>query len=291
MRPFNSGGLDLGPPNTLCTTKIITAPVPSVVLKSDDLESAIPSFMTKDWIVSMSNKVQAEIDAVAVAKAVHAVNVSDSLRPVDRDRALRALRRQLKAWVDSLPPERNYSRTRRNFQEDLERDPGYGTVLIRDIDGLRLAPLSKKDGFSHRSSIDTMLAAIAASPYRDVATAQLALHVGVVDAAIAAMSLGKNRNLAEAALGRLQLLRLSLGEEVCVRIIQSIRSVGPSYESVLHPVLLSWVCKQATEYAIITAIDRATVSVHEWDYILDCWMRACVSAVVADGLFPMLSHY
>lgn len=101
-KSFLDGGLDLGHPLTLAVRTIATAPLPTLLPESEELEAAVGSEMTDDWIRVISDKVKEAFDAPAVADCVHASNIKDSLRPEDRVVSLRALEKQLKIGRDRI---------------------------------------------------------------------------------------------------------------------------------------------------------------------------------------------
>ncbi|GAB0089599.1 hypothetical protein DMENIID0001_041690 [Sergentomyia squamirostris] len=94
MKPFSKGGLDLGPPLTVGHAEVTTRPLPAPIPVTKRLEAAFPTYMTDDWIKHVSSKIKDNIDAAKLAKAIHAVNMNDSMTSKDRQLSMRRLEKE-----------------------------------------------------------------------------------------------------------------------------------------------------------------------------------------------------
>lgn len=290
--PYTKGGLDLGPPNTIHIGGVEIPSLPAPVLHTAALELAVARNMSHDWVVEISKKVRKPFDAERVEKALHATNVSDSLRPVDRLQTMRLLEREMKLWREKVKkiPSKKYGN--RGLKENVASTTHLGGVLMqRKMEWAEMFVRGEGLPKTNVSIVDALVKGIGATPFRDLSSAKLGLHLNTIQAARAALALAPDSMAARAAGGWLTSLETMLGAEVTAAILEGTRGSGPSYESWLHPIVLSWVTKTATNWAIFDAIDRGTRTRHEWDIVLDEWVTTvCEYAIATTGLVDW-SHY
>lgn len=287
-KSFLYGGLDLGPPLTMSESALSTASIPQMRVGSKELERTVDTKMTDDWIQVMSESVGSVFDAPAVAEVVHASNVADSLRLEDRMASLRVLERELKVWKDRLICTRG-TRSRAAF-DAFFNSYHYCVPVANDLDMLA-GVLCRKSGFNTRTDVDAMFAAISSSPFRDISTAMRALKVGVIDAAIVCIDMCTSSSLRTQALFLLVQVRQRCSDEILTRILNGIRLGGSSFECLYHPIILSWLQKQALQLAITKAMADGVSNTLEWDSLLVHWNKVVLNVA---KLYPVLSdasHY
>nr|QHA33708.1 RdRp [Atrato virus] len=260
MKSFLDGGLDLGAPMTMATPSVSTKPLPAPVPHTDELAGAIKSNMSHDWIITVSKALQSPFDAPKLESLLHHANVSDSLRPIDRQRTMRRLEKDLKLWRDqvaSVPHALEGGRCPLVLSE--------GGMASAKVMGERLMYSLKclleveMEPGKPLNIVDTLIAGIAASPLRDLSSAKAALGVSTLEAARECLQLASDKVIARKAALWLNSLVIALGEEITVCILDGIRGVGVSFEALLHPVILSLISKRATDYAILCSWRHAAL--------------------------------
>nr|UUV42412.1 MAG: putative RNA dependent RNA polymerase [Enontekio totivirus 5] len=291
-KAFKYGGLDLGPPGTAPEGGVITQPLPAPVPATKALEEAIPKFMSHDWIVEVSKAVRSPIDSASLEAALHAANVTDSLRLADRLLSMRRLEKELKLWwegVERLPGE--WRGKRSALELYVSRDIPVVEVAARLDHALLCYEIVGREPGMPLNIVDTLMSGIAASPLRDVASAKMALGLSTLSAARECLKLASGRPISRKASLWLESLVVSLGEEITSSILDGMRGVGISYESLLHPIVLSLICKRATDCAILSAPPSAVVSRQAWDAWLEKWMSSLVSQMISEHHLEEWSHY
>lgn len=295
---YRDGGLDLGPPGTSAIRSTKLPPIPSMCIRTNEMASMVPSNMSRDWIEHISSRVSGPFDAKAVEMIIHNANVSDSLRPIDRQRSLKHLIKALDEWHVKFKNALELSsvaRPRRRRDQLVFEESRFkrlaGVLLERKMQILRNVPDNFTDLHETPGVVASILAGVAASPFRDISTACLALKCGTFDAIKQCFSLAKPSSTVETAKGWVYMLTTMLNRDVAVRIVQGIRGLGPSFESLLHPIIHSWATHTATDFAIFSSLNMGVRNTQEWDALLAEWQHAVVSYLVEDGTVVDLSHY
>uniref|UniRef100_A0A182SCS5 Uncharacterized protein n=1 Tax=Anopheles maculatus TaxID=74869 RepID=A0A182SCS5_9DIPT len=180
VKDYLKGGLDLGPPMTMAFGGVATQPIPAPVPATQALEKAIPRHMTNDWVAEVSKSIGGAFDAPALAEALHAGNVADSLRPIDRMMSMRRLEKEIKEWkgkIGSLSGQAMGTRVALALRgaEDIPAKQ-IGERLNHTI-----VCYMKSGAEAGRAVaiVDTLMAGIATSPLRDVASARMALKMSI----------------------------------------------------------------------------------------------------------------
>lgn len=294
-KSYAEGGLDLGPPMTLPThNNLSTAAVPAPISYTKELAGVVPRNMSHDWIKVISEQVQDKFDASKLEDALHDSNVSDSLRTCDRLKTMRTLEKELKLWNEKIKKTQKNRKqaVRRQFTIDENLNSHIALMLTDKMYGqLESIIASGNDKRVNQNIVATLTAGIAMSPFRDLSSAKLALGLSNIDSARECLKLAGFNNTTRKASGWLENLIRALGPDVTTCILQGIRGVGPSYESMLHPVVLSWLCKRATDYAIMDAITYSIRDVGEWQLLLDDWMTKIVMCMISRHSLDKWSHY
>lgn len=302
QKSFRLGGLDLGPPMTFAVGGTATAPVPAPILPTDRLASQIPSKMAHDWVIKASNEVKEDFDSKALEAKLHASNVSDSLQDVDRRVMIHRMEKDLAVWnrrisqrnSPSAMGQLGSSQTRRVSYDDLDQPEEmpmlvrYMQETIKELDTLVGGTVI---GDRTPSYVDTLMSAIAMSPFKDVSSAAIALKLNYLAAAKKCLQLAPTNPTTQAATLLLFQLEQRLGAPVTTRILKGIRGVGVSYEAILHPIILSWLCKKATNWAILRALHIRITDINDWDAELESWMVMTVRYAVRHTKLTDWSHY
>lgn len=288
---FADGGLDLGPPLTAAVHTRASAPLPAPMAVTQALEEAIPSNMTEDWLHGVSQRVGQSFDGPALKQAVHAANVSDSLRPTDRLMTMRMLERELKSWLDKLDTDTRYKEVRRIWVSGPKPQSClmYSVEIMDQM--LQLHVESSAETRSGPNITDSLMRGLAMSPFRDVAGAKLALKGSAYSAARRSLELTDGNPIAQRAITWLDAIHRKTGDEVTAAILQGIRGVGLSYESWLHPTILSWLNKTATDWAILDAMQQGIQHRDEWLRLLESYQKTVVDYEITRGHLVDWSHY
>lgn len=274
--PYTKGGLDLGPPATFGSCKYPLPTLPRAQTYTRELETAIPRHMSEDWVRVLSAKLTIDIDAEAVRTLLHRSNVSDSLREKDRIMSLRIWEREMESWsakmkaVPRLPSSR----------EPLMVPPPDCYIPVTGLEVIRRivqARPERKTNWWRQMPLETIPAAIAQSPYRDLSTAQAALSLGPIQAAKMAIQACRGDRLRDRARSALLHMNQQLPDDVVARILEGVRGVGVAYESIFNPVILSWLCKVASAIAVEQACHVKVRTTKEWDSLLNVWQVSMIS--------------
>nr|UUV42267.1 MAG: putative RNA dependent RNA polymerase [Hattula totivirus 3] len=289
---YQNGGLDLGPPMTAADGGIGTQPLPAPVPYTKKLEAAIPHFMSHDWIKEVAKVVQGPINTAALEEALHAANVTDSLRPEDRLMSMRRLEKDLKTWWLGIADNGgNWRGHRVPLELSVSKNIPVVEVALRLNHSLLCYEVVGREPGAPLNIVDTLMAGIAASPLRDVASAKMALGLSTLSAARECLKLASGRPIARKASLWLESLVIGLGAEITASILDGIRGVGVSFEALLHPIVLSLICKRATDCAIISASADKVRTRQDWDTWLSQWMVSLTSQMVQEHRLDEWSHY
>nr|QHA33714.1 RdRp [Murri virus] len=291
-KSFLDGGLDLGPPMTVAEQRANSAPVPAPVPCTEVLEQSIERHMSHDWIRQVSKILREEFDSAKLEDALHAANVSDSLRSEDRQRTLRRLEKDIIIWRAKLDPT---AISDNGVRVPLDLGKGGSPIVQKAADVLSNAlecylKVGAEPG-KPLNIVDTLIAGIAASPLRDIAGAKLALGLSTLAAARECLKSAGDKVIAQKASLWLESLVSVLGEEVAVCILEGIRGVGLSYEAILNPIMLSLVSKRATDYAILSADPIVVKDRHSWEQWVTTWMEQMVAEMCVQADLRDWSHF
>ncbi|UHK03176.1 MAG: RNA-dependent RNA polymerase [Hangzhou totivirus 6] len=290
-RSYLSGGLDVGPPGTMAAPSQQVAPIPTIQFESPELYAAVPRHTTNAWIKVISSKFKDKIDADSLGSLLHRVNTSDSLRPIDKVRCLSALHKQIRKWLDGVRDATPVTRSRAVWDnwlaEPYTPNPLMHAAVSRQVALFRV----KHDVNEERTRVDIIIAAIASSPFKDVASAERALHQGYVESAKTAIRCSKNTNLASNALSIMEDIEARTSRDILARIMTGVRGVGNAFAYVLHPIILSWVNKVSLDLALVYAMNRGISSIPEWDKLLYSWQEQGVRCLLSFNEFKSISRY
>lgn len=275
-KSFKDGGLDLGPPGSMSTPSVTIPRLPQMMLWTSDLESAIPMHMSLDWIRVMSERYGTSFDAPAVLSMLHRSNVSDSLREVDRVKAVRAWEKKMTDWECKYRAAGSSVVTR----SDVEIQDYMGQAHTGKLNTLLLvmsARPEKKSGWWDKTSVELIMQAISQTSFRDISTIKAATHVNTLEAATIGISACSELGMQKRAFQELEFLKSKLPTEILERVLDGVRGAGAPYEAIFHPICLSWMSRTATATALSIACFERVKKVEEWDKLLDYWHQAMMS--------------
>lgn len=264
-KSFKSGGLDLGPPGTIGLDGPSTQPAPSMRAELAALERDIKRYMSHDYISVISERYPHCFDSGMVEDALHRSNVSGSMRPADSAATIRQHQRQLRKWLDKV------SATPGNTSGGrgplcLGQPTVYRLGLVAELVERSLA-MSKETGQAHNplpTVMNTIYAAIAGSPFRDLNSAVMATKQSILDSAITCIRLTANARRAVDAMRWLQFMIERMGKEASSMALRGIRGVGLSYEAFVNPVILSLISEIGTDAALLTLDAGEVTSQYGW---------------------------
>lgn len=174
-KSFLDGGMDLGPPLTLADEATPTAPVPKPGIDSAFLEEGINTHMSRDWVRVMSESIAQPFNSEAVVAALHKVNVCDSLRPEDKQEHQRILEKEVILWEAKLVCKVG-TRSRLSYSEIFSNN-SIDIIVDQYLQGFyNILSKKKLQDERYERVIETIFAAIAASPYKDISTASVFLQ-------------------------------------------------------------------------------------------------------------------
>nr|QUS52818.1 RNA-directed RNA polymerase [Mute swan feces associated toti-like virus 2] len=289
-RRREDGGLDLGPPGTSALRGASVHELPIPGNQADDLMKLIPDNMSADWIRSISKDIQSAFDADAVRRCMHEANVSGSLRPIDISRQIRGLEKALREWKKLVLPSEVH-RTTVNMEVILHGS-GIGVPSIANsLDRLVDVPLHVKEWPRNESWLSVIHSAIAASPFRDISTAQRAMNVGVIDAAVYCLNSSYRKGKAKFALSLLSDIMSMLGNEVTIAFLGQQESGMTCFQHMVHPVFLEWLGGRALDFAILDACALSVRDRQQWFRIVRKWQVAVLRVAIKNEILVDLSRY
>lgn len=285
---YLDGGLDLGPPGTMAAKTIPTAPPPVPIAETEALEQAIGRNMSKALVRVISERYKDKFDSQAIEDMIHAANVADSLRPSDRLLTLRRHARDLKIWKSKLQSSEVVRDAK--LMNDWLQVPQFDFYMQRKLEQLKRQWAFKRTA-PELSGIELIMAAIAQSPFKDVATAQKALKLGIVAAAKMCIALCRDATNAGRAMTAITNLESRTSAQITARVLTGVRGCGSTFECYLNPVILSWVSQIGVDLAIDQAVWNQIKTDNEWDNLLLDIQTRVTRAAIVDGLLVELSHY
>lgn len=292
MKAFRQGGLDLGPPGTIGSGGIPSQPLPAPVAHTTELEAALGHHMSHDWIVQISKRVAEAFNAPALEAGLHAANVSDSLRPCDRQRSMRMLEKALKRWRDTVGTNsKMLEGSRVPLETGTNRTYHSDAVAKQMAEVLRCYVSVGSGPVVIPNVVGKLQHAFTQSPFRDISDAHRAFGGSLIYAARFCIALTYGTVVGKEASVWLESMVSRLGVEVTTCILQGIRGVGISHESILHPIILSLVSQIGTNCAIITAGPSFITNQYDWGIWLDCWMAAILDSMCFNTDVREWSHY
>lgn len=290
-RNFLDGGLDLGPPGTMVVRSEKIPPIPTIQFESPELFENVPRHTTNAWIKVISSKYKEKIDADALGDLLHKINTSDSLRPIDKQRALGLLHKQLRKWAIDIKEKPSVTRSYALWDEWLSRkvriDPHLIESLHRQISLISI----KRDLNVSRTRIETIISAISSSPFKDIASAERALHLGKIKSAKVAIKCSKNTVLSQEALAIMNHIEVQTSIQVLSRVISGVRGVGGTFEYKLHPIIMSWMNKVCLDRALNIAIHSQIRQINDWDDLLFDWQSMGMRCLLNCASITTISKY
>lgn len=267
-KSYLDNGLDLGPPKTACPRSMVVPPIPVIVFSSPMMELSIPSHMSRDWARLISEQVQTAIKYDELVKRMHAANMGDSLRTIDKQRAIRGMEDDLREWLTKYP---SHS-VNRNSQEyeRLGKGPLTHQTFRSFLNTIASNILPKAYRGHPPTMLSSIMRAVSASPFKSITNAMTATGQSMIPATYTAIAACPNGRASSAAATGLTNLRSRFDDPSVVKILDGLRAGATKYECEFHPNLLSWLQGIAVDDALKEAM------------ILGTGSRFDVMAMVAD---------
>nr|UHS72436.1 MAG: putative RNA-dependent RNA polymerase [Totiviridae sp.] len=291
-RSFVEGGLDIGKPSTMAVKCGSIPPVPVMRYESKSLEEAIPQHTSHAYIEIMSQQIQEAFNSESIQKVIHASNVADSIPQSDKIRCLRNFHDQVKKWKDKIKTCNVITGYRENIDPDIwfydEKDDDN---LIDILQEMSVCWETVKISAKAHTDLEIIFQCIAQSPYKDIATAQRAKDLSVIDAAKCCIYSSKAKDKVSQALKALSLIQHETSNEILSRILNSIRGYGPSMESFFNPVPLSFITNYAIDKTVREAMSLKINKLEQWDQLLEVNLRNAFKTSYKHKLLVSISNY
>lgn len=283
------GGVNIGPCFTLAVPANRTKPLPTLDPASEELAAALPMHMTNDWLHVVSQQVGTAFNIEPVREAMHNTNMCDSLRAEDKQVSLLDLDRRMTKWFEEIKDikgERSANLYKRYF------DGAVMNQAIRDrIQMLEVAVLFPDLHLPARTQLDSIVNAIAASPFRDLATTITATGLHRNEALEFCFRLCTRPDLANLARIAVHRLRTMCSEAVLSAVLDEVQVETAAFESQWHPCVLSWCNLVALQSAYEIACSQRISTKSQWIGIMEQEFHCVMGTVHLDGRLELLSHY
>lgn len=290
-RNYLDGGLDIGPPGTMCARSTKIAPVPTIQYESPELFNAVARHTTDAWIRVISEKYKDSMDTGALGDLLHRINTSDSLRPLDKQRCLSILHKQLRKWAVTIKEAPFVARSYMIWDNWLSSKCDVDVILIltvkRQFDIISI----KRDFNTSRTRVETIISAISSSPFKDIASAERALHLGKINSARTAIKCSRNSDLAQEAIQLIDAIERNTSKQVLSRVISGVRGIGGTFEYKIHPIIMSWMNKICLDKALTIALFSNISKIDEWDDLLFHWQNMGVRCLLNNENILTISNY
>lgn len=290
-RSFSENGLDIGKPCSLPSKCGSIPKIPTMMFHSNALEGHIPKHTTDAFVQVLSEEVQEEINADSIRRALHELNVADSIPQGDKIRSLLRFHQDIKKWKSKC--DRMKAKTCNRKVVDLNEfiDDNVDNDFIEDLENLEKSWAIEKISDISKNKIDMILYAIAQSPYKDIVTAQRAKHLNIIEATVLCIRTSRKHELRVQAMEVLSYLRASTSDEIVTRMLCALKGFGPSMESWFNPVSLSYITNYAINLAINVATFKGLKSVEKWEKILNNSLKLHFATAMKQGLLIEISKY
>lgn len=287
-KSYLDGGLDIGPPHTMAVRTVTTAPVPTVVSGSPRMAEVLPAHMSRDWIVCMSKTIKQPFNAESIQTMLHEANMCDSLRDEDKQRILRKLAGQIAVWRAQLVSEKD-DRSKPLFDEYMS---GEGTMQAnRQMALFAEAAISPKRGVKKTTDVQTLMRAVAMSPFRDLSTATSATGQDTLSCLRLCILLCPHPTLAASAMNVADKLERHFSPDVFRRILAGLRLGGTTFECIYHPIIMSWAQQLALQAAIDELLEAPLINICDWDNTLQRQMQTMVRTLDQHSILAHISAY
>lgn len=289
-RRFLDGGLDLGPPYTAaapCTREI---PVPGITYGSNALSKVVPNETSSAWIRHMSKTVQRPFDAQAVRDNLHLSNLSGSMTAHDRVSAINTHARDLQKWITKLGPQIP-DRSSDVFVIAKSSDQALTAVLDQAKHSIVSTIHSGVKAMERTDLMASIMGAIAASPFKDLATACTALKLPPLSSASIAISLCPSSALRSRGMRSLTDLQMIFDDDMMNNLLNSDFSVGSHFNCYLHPVVVSWITYRGTLSALFKAKSGRIHTIETWKVLVHDTVSSLLTAACADPFWLQISKF
>lgn len=291
--PYLDNGLDIGPPMTMAKPQLQLPKLPRMKFESKSLTEGVPSNMSHDWIIKVSREFAKPMDSVKLEASLHKANLMGSAPVSVKKSARNQLHKELRLWNDKaskIQQKEVSMRNSDNFKSWLleEEENIYVKALINDIYKYSVKKVDRKLGLL---PLQHIFKAIAASTFKDIHNAEIALGLNTIEAATACIGLCSKQELRLKAIQYLNYLRLHLGDEVVASILRGERASGPTFEALFNPIPLSVLCNFSTCLATEFAVQNSIKNINRWRELLTKTHLTAMATAIRDGRLLQISKY
>lgn len=288
-----SGGLDLGSPGTMAEFSTVTTPaMPAMVANTAVMEKAVGKNMSKAWVSSISSEYQQCFKSDKVVDYIHRTNVLDSLRDVDKVKALRDLAKHLKTWRIALGDKITIRRDTDIFNKFVCASTSTSVDPVCDM---YLQDMKSGHSFKKLPKLHTManaiMSAIGTTPFRDLATAKMALGLNSYDTAVMILPMAKDQHAATQAGSALAHIMNNCGQLLVNQVLDGIGGLFPAFEALLNPVCSSWTVQISLEISIKRAVQFGWRTEAQWISGYKETSESMLHTVIFDKTLLSLSKY
>lgn len=292
VRSFLEGGLDIGKPSTISAKCGSIPPIPVLRYESKFLETNIPKHTSHAYIEIMSEQIQSVFNSERVEDVIHAANISDSIPQGDKIKSLLKFHKQVREWHDKVRKcnVKSGYRIKVEVSEYLKASDLDDGLLMK-LRRLNATWENTKICIEEPTELENIFQCITMSPYKDIATAQRARNLNVIEAAKLCIYSSRNKDKIGSAILSVKTLQIRLGNDITSRILSSIRGFGPSMESYFNPIPLSFITNYAINSTVNLAISQNIKNVQQWDKLLNDRLLRSFRTAYSEGTLYQLSNY
>ena len=287
--PRSNGGFGICPPG-MASQSAGTAPrFPRLLHSTRQLSEAIPSNSAAAAAREMSYEFKNALRFESVVDALHRSNLTSSMRPIDKSTTLRLFDVAIRRWS-----KRTNSLTTTFSSVIFDEYLGYD-VQACDLTTIfhRLASpgLPVKRSSVLRTPPAAMFSAIASSPFKDINSAMIALDLPMDQAARIAVECCPDVEKRSAGLHAYMTLSGSVSREIFISMLRCGGMVLSEYESLLHPIVLSWASDYAFTFAVRYALLNRITKISDWHELHALWSRRVASTSARNPTLLSISKY
>lgn len=290
---YIDGGLDIGPPLTMIKSQIHLPKLPKLHVTSKPLLDGVPSNMSHDWIIKVSQQYAQPMNSKKLEQSLHRSNLLGSAPTSVKKHARNELHKELRLWNEkarSVVKDKQWVRNREIFEEWLNDEDSneYIQAFINDI---YMYAEKKVDLNIAKMPLHNIFRAIATCVFKDIHHAETALGLSTMDAAVACIGLCPKSELRLRAAVYLQYLRDRLSDEVVISIIRGEKAAGPTFEALFNPIPLSVLCNYSTCLAVEIAVQQGITKIERWRQVLTKVHLTTMATAIRDGRLMQISKY
>nr|QRW41701.1 MAG: RNA-dependent RNA polymerase [Stinn virus] len=288
IRHHLDNGLDLGHPFTAAARASQIPQLPVMKLESKVMARSLPTYMTDDWLRTVSRRFGRPFDIDGLREVVHNINMTDSLRQEDRLACLRAYERAMRDYKVKVKLD-VVSRNAANF-EALKEGKRASAIFWAQLEELG-ANKVKKGAPTERSTLGCIMSCVGQSAFKSIATTMVATKSNAVDALLLCLSQAVDSENKDRACFAVASILNVCGPEILCCIVGGVGAGAGKYGSEFHPDVLSWIQSEALEITIWRAVAERVISLNVFRRMVDDDFDCHVRSARDHGLLKSMSRY